>query len=365
MKWIVLFVLAALPVHALADDGRLADAVVDLDSCSGTIIVKGEKQAYGVSAAHCAVLHSEFGFTTATGSRGNARWIAVDREHDLAMFSCWSNDILVAVPVLTPLPDKARWSAVGFPSRHSGTIDKPAAFLSTGDITEKGSNRTIKDRNAYRLDSWVLRGGESGGAVFAVREQAGLAGLVGVISHGRDSRTMQASTNRSLVSFLQANESKMVTDCRNGYCERWDSVPPPPADRDMKIGSHDLPEFMDSDRERGLLIQQLLDQVAELRASNAELRKLVMAAPRAGTPGRDGEPGPAGLRGERGLVGPQGPAGPAAAVDVDELVRDVLSRIPPREPIDFDQLALEVKKRLPPIPASFQIKPLKREKTDG
>jgi len=359
MRYLTLALVALTASAAAADE--LSDAVVDLPSCSATIIVKGRENAYGVSAAHCSsAVGDEFGFTTKNGGTGNARWIAIDRAHDLALFTCWSKDIQSAVPVITPLPDNPEWSAVGFPARHRGQIVQGASFAGTRDITESGSNRTILDRNAFRLNSWVLRGGESGGAVFAVREAAGVSGLVGVISHGKDSRTMQASTNRALVSFLKANESKMVPDCRNGYCERWDVAPPPPAERDWSKGSHDLPEFMDSDRERGLLIQELMKQLDELRKSNAELRELVMNAT-----GRPGPPGPRGADGV-GIPGPPGADGRAAPpVDLNELVRAVQAKMPDQKQLNLDVLAEEVKRRLPPIPASFQIKPLKRENTNG
>lgn len=64
--------------------------------------------------------------------------------------------------------------------------------------------------------------------------------------------------------------------------------------------------------------------------------------------------GPTGPQGPAGPPGPQGPPGRDAAVDYDQIVSEVLSRIgTPKVEIDYDQLAVETQKRLEPITVKY------------
>lgn len=310
--------LKLLPVWLLISvsyaDERFSPAVIDTDNCSAVIIVKGSELAYGVSAAHCTrTVGSQFGFRTQAGKRGNARWLAIDHDKDLALFSCYAADVEGCVPVLEGVPDLASWSAIGYPAGHQGQAHKELRFIENHDIHEK-SGRKIEDRNRFRVVTGVFRGGDSGGAVFAERTEAGVAGLVGIISHDDGSAYgLHASSNRALLDFVNANCNKMEQDCRNGWCYRWQvpqKPPGPPAappDTEGKKGQHDLPDYIDSDRDRALLIEQLLADVAALKLANHELQlKLEGLSGKDGPQGPKGDTGPKGDKGDRGEPGLQG-----------------------------------------------------------
>lgn len=315
---------------------EFANAVVDTPNCSGVIIVKGPDKAYGVSAAHCCgELNSQFQITTKGGRKSMARWIVVDRSKDLALFCAWSKDVEGVAHVLSPLPDSPEWTAIGYPAGHRGQAVKSLEYRATKVI--QGTDGFSGDRNIFQLRAGTFGRGDSGGGVFASRERSGTAGLVGIMSHGG----ISASTNGQLVAFVEASYPKMDKTCRD-CIEKWDTVPPPPPERDMRPGQHDLPEYLDSDRERGLLLINLMLKIDELEAKIVELESRP-----SGGDGRPGPPGIAGLDGKDGATGKQGADG-----------RDGQAGPSGKDAqLDYDKLTAEVKKRLPPIPSSFSIRP--------
>lgn len=365
----VLILYLLIASTAAADE--IDDAVIDIGGCSGVIIASDTELAYGVSAAHCVgSVDGTSQFTTRSGKAGGLRWKAVDNGRDLALFVVFAKDIDGFCQVITPIPEGGDWIGLGYPGKaHGAAARKTLAFNAQIDSIESTGGRRVTDRNVFRIPRGLFGGGDSGGGVFVASERHGVTGLVGVMSHtGDGDQTMYASTNRTLVAFLAEHDSIMSAQCRNGYCERWPTAPPPPpgpgtAPRLIpslpgsltQTGQHGLPEFMDSDRERGEIILKLITRLEALEAENQQLSTTLQqiserspAASPAGPRGPAGQPGPAGV---------PGPAGTSPTVDMDKLIAEVIRRIPQTDPVDLDQLASEVKKRLPPIPASFQIRP--------
>lgn len=331
---------SAEPAPEIATSGdrsaEFSSAVVDMPTCSGVIIVRGAEKAYGVSAAHCCGdLHSQFDITTASGTKSKARWLAVDRSVDLALFVAWSKNTDGVAHVLSPLPESPEWSAIGYPAGHRGQAVKSLSFRTRTVIEEQGSSRQF-ERNRFNLKRGHFGGGDSGGGVFAHHERSGVSGLVGIMTHGG----ISATTNQQLVAFVQASYPKMDRDCRD-CIENWNTAPSPPESRDTRPGQHNLPEFIDTDRERGELILRLMARIEalETRLATVSNGQDGQTGP-AGRDGKDGEPGRDGTDGRNGTDGRDG----ADAV------------------IDYDQLAAEVKKRLPPIPTHFSIQPRKLKK---
>lgn len=186
--------------------------------CSGTIIRRDGRLAWGISAAHCASrTDQEFTFATCDGSNAQARWAAIDRQRDLSLFVCWSRDTLAAAKICSDLtPD---WSqeptveAVGYPSR-VGPKWKCFAYRSTGVIRERGSRRHFVRNQFANQGPGAFAPGDSGGGVF-------LDGyLVGVMTHSGPN----VATHRQIVEFLQDNAAKFggvdpFRNCRDGRCQ--------------------------------------------------------------------------------------------------------------------------------------------------
>lgn len=318
----------------------LAKSVIDL-GCSGTVIVKGSRYAYGVSAAHCATVGQSFGYDTLEGDSGNGTWIKVDRENDLALFKLNSFDSPEATPVIDPIPDKAMWLGAGYPSPNGGKQErKLMAYEADMDIND-GS---VKNRSEYSIKEGYVWGGDSGGAVFAVRTQAGVEGLVGVTSHRQGTKKLYASNHKALLSFVRECEPLMEVDCRDRWCQQWNTRNPKPGPEPKNVpgppelrgqGQHDLPDNLDSDRDRALLIQRLLADVAALKKQNEELEKKLyevsLKEGKAGPAGPKGDPGEDGRDGMKGDTGEAGPPGKDAEFDKATLITEFLAKIPPRE----------------------------------
>lgn len=328
-------------------ESPLAKSVVYF-GCSGTIIAKDDKVAFGVSAAHCARVGDEFSYDTLEGGSGNARWIAVDADHDLAMFICNAEDAPEPTPIIDPIPDKAMWLGAGYPGRAKGKQERKL-MVYRGDMDiNRGS---IKDRSEFYIREGYIDSGDSGGAVFAVRTQAGVEGLVGVTSHREPNghKVLYASNHASLINFVKSCEPKMTAGCRNGWCLQWENPKPSPK-RPPEVpgppeldgpGQHDLPGNLDSDRDRALVIQRLLVDLAELKKQNEALQQKIYEvslkegkpgppgpAGKDGRDGKDGEKGDTGPQGEKGDKGDDGSDGKDAEFDEEALLASFLAKLP-------------------------------------
>ena len=157
--------------------------------CSGTIIHVNGDRAYGVSAAHCCSgVGREFVIGNPDGTSAGARWMAINRQHDLAIFVTYSEHILAACPVAEKAPQQyTAVDACGYPSGH-GPIYKR--------VTYRGDNRINGGmvRATFAVNEGLFAGGDSGGGVFAGGR------LVGVMTHGGGG--MYAATHEQLIGFL-------------------------------------------------------------------------------------------------------------------------------------------------------------------
>jgi hypothetical protein len=340
-------VLATLLIHLLlASQSRadLSDAVINTNGCSGVIIVADDSVAYGVSAAHCWTSPGmRFDFTTKSSKRGRATILKLNQTHDLAFFQTDAKSIDGVAPVISGIPANAQWTAAGA-SNSTGLHTMALLFVTLHDITtDQGA--TIRDRLQFRLTSGAFRPGDSGGAVFAASATSPTGGLAGVISHNvgkNDWSGLHASSNRSLLAFLKECEPAMQPQCRNGYCYVLTApqsrssvqvqVPGPPPET-HRTGQHGLPDYMDTDAERGALIAKLLEQhdamAARIDQLEQELRSLKLTAP----PGPPSEPiagktGPAGPPGESGPAGRDGRDGKDAIVDEASIMRLLMQHLP-------------------------------------
>jgi hypothetical protein len=219
--------------------------------CSGVIIVAGPETAYGVSAAHCvSAVNSQFTIGFVDGRQANARWLAVDRQADLALFSCWSRDVLGVSAVRDGIPDGEFWArAVGFPSGQGPNVKD---LQVVGGATIEGGMQ----RNEFRVESGTALPGDSGGGVFIDGK------LIGVTSHESTDRSgpnqsasrLYASQNQQLVAFIRSYEPRMAASCRDNWC--WTPQPNRPIDTTPRP----LPD-LDSDRDRQQALQSVLDRL--------------------------------------------------------------------------------------------------------
>ena len=224
-----------------------ARSSVKIGGCSSTIIARGPEVAYGVSAAHCASKVGEmFSFTTIEGTTGTARWKLIDRDADLALYICWSKEVLSSAPVTRVLV-KGPSGGFGF----TGARDlhqKALTFVRSEEISNLKGMRFL-----FSVDKGAFSGGDSGGGVFYGPN------LVSVMSHGVDNKWAMGSTHQQLVEFLSAYESTakmpLVVPAPEG------SQPVAPKKFEPKLGS---------DVGRAKAIQYLLKQVAELEARKPE-----------------------------------------------------------------------------------------------
>lgn len=181
----------------IAIDGNIedTDALRELDN-----IFPAKNLAYGLSAAHCASgVGKEFTFGNPDGSEGRARWAAIDRRRDLALFVCWGIDVKGVAKVCGDhTPD---WSqateAVGYPATRG---PKWKVFRYRGEAT---INRRMQ-RLAFRNHGpGVFTRGDSGGGVFYDGNW-----LVGVMTHGGRSATAYCATHKQIVEFLNEHRGK-------------------------------------------------------------------------------------------------------------------------------------------------------------
>lgn len=167
--------------------------------CSATIIKTAGQHAWGLSAAHCASrVGEEFMFGNPDGSTGQARWVAIDRANDPALFITWSEDVLAAAKIAKrAVPDyRGAIDAVGYP-RTQGPKYKTVSYQGQSTI-----NRNMT-RTVYGVSQGPFAGGDSGGGVFYDGDW-----LIGVMTHGHDNRVIYAATHAQIVSFLEANRAK-------------------------------------------------------------------------------------------------------------------------------------------------------------
>lgn len=176
--------------------------------CSGTIIAINGENAYGISAAHCSSgVDKTFTFGNADGSEGVARWIARDRNIDLAIFMCWSKDVLAVAPVPEKFtPDWTRQiEAIGYPHTR-GPKYKLLRYNRTHDHGEtdhrgRSTGRTMYSRYCFtNLGPGTFDDGDSGGGVFYDGSH-----LVGVMTHGG---RIHCASLPTIVAFIKKHEKK-------------------------------------------------------------------------------------------------------------------------------------------------------------
>lgn len=282
---------AATPPEVLA-----SVRVGEHGGCSGTIIAVGSEVAYGVSAAHCgATVDREFKIGFVDGSIGSARWKAVNQAKDLALFVCWSADVLGHTPIPDAVPT-AQPVAVGFPHTQGPKFSE-VKYLDAPTI-----NGDLP-RSRFAVVSGEFGPGSSGGGVF----RDGV--LTSVTTHGPDGGPAFGCLHSDLVTFVQSNaavirEGVPLVQCVNGQCPkdkngRWTPSPNLPI-KLPKDGTF-------PDRESSKLIVDLLSRVEKLEKQVAELTKPKPDVPP--PPGQEGPAGPAGPGGEKGPKGDPGPPG--------------------------------------------------------
>jgi len=173
------------------------DASVNLHGGSGTIIVRGPRHAYGLSAAHvCSKVGKEFRFTCSDGKLwGHGRWVAKDKRTDLALFTCWTKDTLAAAPVRRSRPT-GETTGCGFPGgkgpERLTLKTEPAEQI----IDKDGDEIKVAKRAAFAISTGHFANGNSGGGVFAG------GSLISVMSHGRDDEMVYGASHADLMSFL-------------------------------------------------------------------------------------------------------------------------------------------------------------------
>ena len=267
---------AATPAHRLAS--------VKIGGCSGTIIKIDGKYAYGISVSHCCSgVGDSFWFDNPDGKTGgNARWIADDPSVDMALFRCWSKNVLGAAKVCKFLPDwTLRAEAIGYPRRSGGPAHKKLTYLRT--VGQRIRRRTV-DRYSFRNDGpGYDGGGDSGGGIFY-----GGGFLVGVHSHGPRIRSSSAP---QVIAFLKRNRFLGISlFCASGECPPGWHRPTYP----VVVKPTQDPAIAD-----------LKKRVADLKAENADFKKVLDKLHSAmnrikTTPGPEGKAGP---RGEAGSAG--------------------------------------------------------------
>jgi hypothetical protein len=227
-------------------------ASINIGGCSGTVIRRIGDQAWGVSAAHCAgEVGSKVSFTTPAGKSGTAIWRAIDKDLDLALFSCQHSDVdgYAAVPPTAPEGSVTGW---GYPRKYglSRTSLRPKGFKAFSNLSiEKWSLDVLEGH---------FRDGNSGGGVFIGGK------LVAVQTHGEDDEEIVATGHDDLYAFLVTQEKKLKVDLVEDR---------PPLTGPLK-----------SDKDRTAAIE--------------ELRRLLLDSK--GKPGQPGPPGPAGPPGSAG-----------------------------------------------------------------
>ena len=171
--------------------------------CSGTIIRIHGEHAWGISAAHCASrVGDAFVIGNPDGTRGAARWIAIDRSVDLSLFITWSKEVLGAATVCAhATPD---WSkgveAVGYPGGQGPKWKRFQIQRENVAHGESGTRRVFRNRYQFNnLGPGWFAGGDSGGGVFYDGDH-----LIGVMTHGGP----RAASLPQIQKFLRTHKRK-------------------------------------------------------------------------------------------------------------------------------------------------------------
>lgn len=279
--------------------------------CSGTIISKGEEVSYGISAAHCGVVvGQEFKIGFCDGSVGSARWKAVDQRRDVALFVCWSADILGYAPVPDGIIKDAALTGVGYPN----TQGPKKVHLHYVKETNIGGG--LNSRCQFNVVSGPYGGGASGGGVF--RDGC----LVSVFSHQNGSTTAFGCTHEDLFGFLKDNREKLLegvvaVQCIDGKCPKDANGKWKPSPNVAIVLPKDERQSKDTFKDRAATahILALEEKLAALEQRVANLEaggKSDAPAPPLNEPIKEPPPAPVVTAGPKGDRGEQGP-GPTMA----------------------------------------------------
>lgn len=317
MRFIVafLFLIGTATAADVSPSEILASVRVNVSQngaggCSGTIIAVGETTAYGLSASHCGVVvGQEFKIGFCDGSIGSARWKAVDRIRDLALFVCWSADVLDFAPVPDGIIRDAALTGCGFVNTRGPHV------TTLHYVRETSIGGGVTPRCEFNVVSGPYGSGASGGGVF----RSGC--LVSVFSHQNGSQTAYGCTHEDLFGFLTEHREKLLdgvvaVQCVDGKCSkdkngRWTpssnvAIVLPKSDRQPL----DKKSFKDSVATQRILDLEEKLAALESRVANLEAGgKSVAPAPPLDDPKKDLPPAPT-KEPAAGQIGPQGPAGP-------------------------------------------------------
>ena len=116
MRLFLAMLLVFYSADSPAQDAPVLASVRVGGGCSGTVIWRGEINAYVLSCAHCCSgIGQEVKLFQVDGSVTNGRWIACDRVNDLGLIMAWSHGVLDSAEVALTLPVRPTWNALGFP----------------------------------------------------------------------------------------------------------------------------------------------------------------------------------------------------------------------------------------------------------
>lgn len=188
-------VMLLAPLVAAASGPDLGSAVaarasVDIGGGRGTLVLVQGRKTYGLTAAHCCdrVLGTSR-VRYAGGSSGVARWEAVDRDQDIALFSVWARECSDVVKVaakgegrLFTINSRGQFQVKREDSERRWDVDKKAWII----------------RTVWQMRRDKCRKGDSGSGVF----QGGV--LLGVVTHGgvKDDETLLACPTSEVIKFL-------------------------------------------------------------------------------------------------------------------------------------------------------------------
>lgn len=326
MKRIVLTVLLLVVSAVQAAEPTPSEILASVrvgagGGCSGTIIVRGDEVAYGISAAHCgAVVDQETKIGFVDGTTGSARWKVVDQKRDLALFVCWSADVLAIAPVPDAIIRDAALSGVGFPSNQG---PKKVDLIYQREANIGGG---VTPRCEFSVVSGPYGSGASGGGVF--RDGC----LVSVFSHQNSTQVAYGCRHEDLIGFLQENKSAvregvLAVKCLDGKCPkdsngRWTPSPNIKITLPDDEGKRGNTVLKDSAATKHIL--ELEKRVTDLEARLAKLEKGSndVAPPPPIEPNKDAPPVP--REGAIGATGPRGEKGEAGPAGKDGVVTLVL-----------------------------------------
>lgn len=302
------------------------------NSCSGTVVydpnIKHEN-ALIVSCAHCVAgnIGNECWWHNPDGTAFKAKLVAFDRKHDLSLFITARKNTLYGVPIVDTWDQAtAAVTVCGYP-RGKGPKKRDAYYA--GESRAQGSMDrwlfTVKERP-------YIIGGDSGCGVFIDGR------LMGVLSHRKKRYSKDTEPNPTLLctpasnlkAFMDAN-CKGLAGCPPWGCPRPGTNPytnrdgtnndeqgpvaPPPPRFDPNPNVNIQPPRR-NDKERDVVIEQLVSEIESLKDQVADLSKrkddVVI-----GAPGEPGPPGPA------GPPGPQGEPGSNGDADVSRVEREL------------------------------------------